>query len=422
MSKLQEQVRVLEIRLYDVLVGFLAGYRDGRNIFTFAHEYINLEESSRPTLTLKHYHQTEFVFRKQLKSRQKLPPLFSNLLPEGELREYVLRNLKIHMDHEFEMFSELGRDLPGAITARELLSDEIPPYALEGRPEIKPGRLLRNEDDNDRFSLSGVLMKFSMFEKEGDFFISKSKKIGQWIIKVPSTRFLQVPLNEYSSMKLAQAAGIKIPDIRLVKLNNIKGFPDIKMPDEEFAYAVNRFDRKQSKRIHTEDFAQVFEFYPAEKYKRTNYDTVARTIYNVFPDAHINIQEFMARLIVNIMIGNGDAHLKNWSIVYPDRKNPSLSPAYDILFTQAYTESDDSIALNLGKEKKITSLSLDHFKTLASRSGVDWQVVKGRINETIEKARSNWPNLLRELPMADSHKEKLKQYWKTLTTDFKIDL
>ena len=56
MSKLQEQVRVLEIRLYDVLVGFLAGYRDGRNIFTFAHEYINLEESSRPTLTLKHYH------------------------------------------------------------------------------------------------------------------------------------------------------------------------------------------------------------------------------------------------------------------------------------------------------------------------------------------------------------------------------
>ncbi len=354
MSKIQEQVRVLEIRLYDVLVGFLAGYRDGRNIFTFAHEYINLEESSRPTLTLKHYHQTEFVFRKQLKSRQKLPPFFSNLLPEGELREYVLRNLKIHMDHEFEMFSELGRDLPGAITARELLSDEIPPYALEGRPEIKPGRLLRKEDDNERFSLSGVLMKFSMFEKEGDFFISKSKNIGQWIIKVPSTRFLQVPLNEYSSMRLAQAAGIKIPDIRLVKLNNIKGFPDIKMPDEEFAYAVNRFDRKHDKRIHTEDFAQVFEFYPAEKYKRTNYDTVARTIYNVFPDAHIDIQEFMARLIVNIMIGNGDAHRKNVSLLSRD-DHVALSPAYDLVSSRlVIPEEADELALTLnGRQNRL---------------------------------------------------------------------
>jgi len=201
-----------------------------------------------------------------------------------------------------------------------------------------------------------------MYEKNGEFFITKSKNIGNWIIKIPSTRFSHVPLNEYSCMQLAKSAGIDIPEIRLVKLENIKGLPDIKMPDEEYAYAIKRFARYQNKRIHAEDFAQVYDLYPAEKYGSTNYDTMARTIYKLFPNAIIDIQEFIARLVVNLMIGNGDAHLKNWSVIYSDGINPHLSPAYDIVFTCAYLENDNSIALNLGKEKKITTLTLDHFK------------------------------------------------------------
>ena len=420
MNNPSETVRVLEIEVSDVRAGFLAGYNDGENIFTFAHEYINLEKEIRPTLSLKFYDQPMNVFRKPLISRVKLPPLFSNLLPEGELRDYYVRNLKIDSDHDFAMLSFLGRDLPGAIKARELTKNDIPPYAMTYRRCIPPKLLTARNNRDNNFSLSGILMKFSMFEKNGQFFITKSQNIVSWIIKIPSTRFQHVPLNEYTCMQLAKSAGIDIPEIRLIKRTNIKGIPDIKMPDEKFAYAIKRFDRDQKKRIHSEDFAQIYDFYPAQKYRGTNYETMARTIYNVFPDAIKDIQEFAARLVVNIMIGNGDAHLKNWSIIYPDAIHPHLSPAYDIVFTRAYMENDDSIALNLGKEKKTIALSLDHFKILAERADFDWNIIKKRVIETIQRARDKWPKILEDLPMHNSHKQKLKQYWKTLTPDFKI--
>jgi len=421
MNKPTENVRVLEIKLFDVCVGFLAGYQDGKNIFTFAHEYINLDQTDRPTLSLRYYEQPANVFRKLLISNHKLPALFSNLLPEGELREYFVRTLKIHTDHDFAMLSFLGRDLPGAITAKELTKDEVPPYALNNSAKVKPCIKTGITKEDNHFSLSGILMKFSMYEKNDDFFITKSKNIGNWIIKIPSTRFSFVPLNEYTCMQLAKSVGIDIPEIRLVKLKHIKGLPDIKIPDEQYAYAIKRFDRDSiNNRIHTEDFAQIFDLYPAEKYGRTNYDTMARTIYKVFPNAISDIQEFVARLVVNIMIGNGDAHLKNWSVIYPDKINPHLSPAYDIVFTHAYIENDNSLALNLGKEKKTFALTLDHFKHLAKRAGIDWRVIKKRVIETIQNAKENWRGILDDLPMHDSHKQKMKEYWKMLTPDFRI--
>ena len=334
------------------------------------------------------------------------------------MRDYVVRNLKVHTDAEFDLLARLGRDLPGALSANEIKSEEIPPYALEGRVHIAPE--VKNSPEDDHFSLSGVLMKFSTYQVGEVFHVSKSKNVGTWIVKVPSSRFLKVPLNEFSSMKLAEAAGITIPEIKLINLGHITGLPDIKMPDEPYAYAIKRFDRDAGERIHAEDFAQIFDLYPAEKYRSTNYDTIAKTIFHTFPDPIPDIQEFVARLAVNIMIGNCDAHIKNWSVLYKDRINPSLSPAYDIVFTRAYIENDDSIALNLGKEKKTDQLTLTHFKTLAKKAGIDWLIIRARLHETIEKARDTWPSLLNDLAMPESHKKKLKKYWKSSTPDFKI--
>lgn len=412
------KVRVLQISLYNQLVGYLAGYQDGKAIFTFSHEYISQNIEDRSTLSLKYYKQPDDAFRTRLKSRVKLPPVFSNLLPEGELRDYVVRNLKVHTDAEFDLLARLGRDLPGALSVNEIKSEEIPPYALEGRVHITPE--VKDSPETDHFSLSGVLMKFSIFQIGDAFHVSKSKNVGTWIVKVPSSRFLKVPLNEFSSMKLAEAAGITIPEIKLINLEHITGLPDIKMPDEPYAYAIKRFDRDADERIHAEDFAQVFDLYPAEKYRSTNYDTIAKTIFHTFPDPIPDIQEFVARLAVNIMIGNCDAHIKNWSVLYKDGINPSLSPAYDIVFTRAYIESDDSIALNLGKEKKTDQLTLKHFKTLAKKADIDWLIIRARLYETIEKARDTWPSLLNDLAMPEVHKKKLKKYWQSLTPDFKI--
>ena len=65
-------------------------------------------------------------------------------------------------------------------------------------------------------------------------------------------------------------------------------------------------------------------------------------------------------------------------------------------------------------------LTLKHFETLAQRAEIDWQIIKGHITETIEKARDIWPSFLKNLPMADNQKKKLKKHWQNLTPDFKI--
>jgi len=113
--------RVLRILLGDVLVGHLTGFQDGKNLFAFDESYINLGPS-RPILSLSFNmpgdeETTERKLREVYSSRMKLPPIFSNLLPEGVLREYMVKRLKIHHDHEFDILMALGGSLPGAIRA-----------------------------------------------------------------------------------------------------------------------------------------------------------------------------------------------------------------------------------------------------------------------------------------------------------------
>src|ERR1035438_6255856 len=137
--------RVIKILLGDVPVGHLTGFQDGKSLFAFDDSYIDLGPD-RPVLSLSFNtpgdeEATERKLREIYSSRMKLPPFFSNLLPEGVLREYVVKRLKIHHDHEFDILMALGASLPGAIRAlpadncRRLLSTTglVPPTPLPTR-------------------------------------------------------------------------------------------------------------------------------------------------------------------------------------------------------------------------------------------------------------------------------------------------
>src|SRR5690554_7890214 len=85
-----------------------------------------------------------------------------------------------------------------------------------------------------------------------------------------------------------------------------------------------------------EDFAQVLVKYPHEKYNSASYEQVGRIIYEYAGDGLADAQQLARRLLVNILLANGDAHLKNWSVLYSNRITPTLSPAYDIVTTRVY--------------------------------------------------------------------------------------
>jgi serine/threonine-protein kinase HipA len=417
---LADEISVLKLTLHNRLVGYLAGFQSGRNVLSFAGEFKH--DTNRPTFSLithPTFPRAEKLMAEPWSRNQRLHPILSNLLPEGALRELIAQGLKVHLDNEFQILSYLGADLPGALVAEPMEPEDVPESVLSTHGKARAVKFKKAASEN-KFSLAGVQMKFSMKEKDGRYNLAKGNVLGDWIIKTPSTKHKDVPVNEYTAMKLAALIGIDIPDIKLVELNKLDNLPQINLPDEKLAFAIKRFDRKDNIRIHMEDFAQVLVKYPHEKYHSANYEQIGKIIYGFSADGLADAQQFARRLLVNILLANGDAHLKNWSLLYSDQVTPRLSPAYDIVTTSVYIDGEKHFALNLGKTKEWYDVSLANFQLWADRAGIPWRAIKPHLDDVMEQARTLWPEAIKDLPMNEEHKRKLRQHWTNLQDDFQI--
>ena len=419
-TKRIENVEGLALSIKGQSIGILTHYSSGRNIFVFSPEYKALSPSLRQTFSMTQLGDRDFLSSALIRS-QKLPPVLSNLLPEGALREWMARTLKVHTDNEFPLMAHMGQNLPGALKAKPILAGGVPQWALDPRDRVETIQV-NVEHSQNKFSLAGVQMKFSsMMNKDGRFNIEQDSDSDSWIIKTPSTQHRFVPYNEYSAMRLAESVGVDIPEIKLVKLTDLDNLPDMQLPSEESAYAIKRFDREDGQRIHTEDFAQVFQVYSQDKYRKHNYEQIANALHEFSTQGLKDVQQMARRLLVNILLANGDAHLKNWSLIYRDGVNPSLSPAYDIVSTMPYIEGEKEFALNMAKNKNWYEANMVIFEVWAKRVGVAWPAIKVHLQDTINIARQHWMPMLATLPMHDDHKQKLKEHWKNLHVDFRIE-
>ena len=210
MSTGGDEVNVLKITLHGDVVGYLAGFENGRNVLSFTDEFIN--NPSRSTFSLithPDFPRSEKILSEPWSRNQRLHPVLSNLLPEGSLRELIAQGLKVHVDNEFHIFTYLGEDLPGSLIATPITPDEVPNSVLSTHGNAKAVEFKKGTQEN-KFSLAGVQMKFSMKEKDGRYNLSKGDALGDWIIKTPSTKHKNVPLNEYTAMSLAGMIGIDI--------------------------------------------------------------------------------------------------------------------------------------------------------------------------------------------------------------------
>lgn len=415
-----DEINVLKLTLHGRLMGYLAGYQDGRNVLTFADEFKT--DRARPTFSLTThpgFPNAVKLLAEPWQRSQRLHPTLSNLLPEGALRELLAQTLKVHIDHEFHLFTCLGTDLPGALIADPLTPEEIPARVLAAHGNAKAAPIEKISRES-KFSLAGIQMKFSMKQMDGRYNLTRGDALGDWIVKTPSIRHRDVPVNEFSAMTLASMAGVDIPEIKLVELDKLDNLPPINLPEEKLAFAIRRFDRSDEQRIHMEDFAQVLVKYPHEKYNSASYEQIGRILYYYSGDGLADAQQFARRLLVNILLANGDAHLKNWSLLYADQVTPRLSPAYDIVTTSVYIENERRHALNLDKTKEWYEVTFNHFEAWARRAGVPWRAIRPHLDDTLDKARSLWPQAIKDLPMNDAHKKMLKTHWAQMQQDLRI--
>ena len=391
-------INELHVRLGDVTVGTLAHLSGDRITLIFDADYLSMR--NRPILGLSFLDDQGGINEAQRVTTRKAPPYFANLLPEGHLRHYLADLAGVNEARDYPLLYLTGGDLPGAvrlIPVRAWASDES---AVQGGNSDQSAVL--------RFSLAGVQLKFSaVMEARGGLTIPAQGAGGDWIVKLPSAHYPGVPENEYSMMSIAATVGIDIPEVRLVRMRDIRSIPEIAEDSplvDANALAIRRFDRGERQRIHTEDFAQVFSQYPEQKYRGYSYANVGR-ILAVYADDRA-VDQFARRLIYSALIGNADMHLKNWSLIYRDGITAELSPAYDMLSTIAHM-NDPTMALRLGKAKRWDNLALDDFSRLADRMGVTSAAILEPVKETIETFRSKWEGLAKDLPVSQRVSEAI---------------
>jgi serine/threonine-protein kinase HipA len=382
----------LQIRLGDRLVGELAGLGGDRTVFVFDDGYA--DDPVRPTLGLSFSTAAGVLLRDQKLTQTRLSPFFANLLPEGPLRAYLAKRAGVNAVREFPLLAALGDDLPGAVTARPGDGSDI--AATKTREDAASAA--KGRRTVLRFSLAGVQLKFSAIaQAHGGLTIPASGGGGDWIVKLPSTRYAGVSENEFSMMTLARAIGIDVPEIQLLRLDQIADLPEDIGRLEGAAYAIRRFDRPApGKRTHMEDFAQVFGQYPEAKYSRASYRNIAEVVWRETGEA--GLVEFIRRLVFSALIGNADVHLKNWSLLYHDGVTPTLAPAYDFVATTAYLP-DDNAALKVSRSKAWTDFDRDELAALAGKAGLPETLVLTTAADTVAAFREIWGSEKAHLPL-----------------------
>jgi serine/threonine-protein kinase HipA len=393
----------LQIFLGDQLVGVMTLLPGGQSLFVFADDYIN--DTHRPVLSQAFLLADGKLQERTRPVHARLPPWFSNLLPEGALREYIAKQADIHPDREFQLLSFLGEDLPGAVRAVAAGTKD---------KEVES----QNSDTNQaeaplRFSLAGVQLKFSaLMNQHGGLTIPAGGMGGDWIVKLPSAIYPAVPENEAAMLTLASRVGITVPEHRLVPINSIQGMPNLGNFADQNALAVRRFDRLSGgKRVHMEDLAQVFGIFPRDKYEKVGCARIAELVGQVLgPQA---AQDFIARLAFIILTGNGDMHLKNWSLLYPDGRTPTLAPAYDLVSTVAYIENE-RLALNIAGEKSFASITRDRFRRLAEKAALPERETLATVDRIVDAVQKEWPEVRRETNLPQSIAEKIDKHLRKL--------
>jgi len=381
-----KRLTALAVDLNGRRIGVMNRLPGDKQFFAFGQEYI--DDPARPTLSLSYKSRTGGLVTSVKQVHRRVPPFFSNLLPEGHLRTYLAEQAGVNPEREFFLLAALGADLPGAVTVAPLAGG-----GDEGEPSDAGGRGSRDRSRAAlRFSLAGVQLKFSaVMESSGGLTIPAQGIGGSWIVKLPSTRFAAVSENEFVMLELARAIGIAVPRIRLVPVSSIQGLPEDAASLSGNALTVERFDRGPGgQRIHMEDFAQVFGVFPEGKYKSVSYANITRVLWA--ETGQQGTFEFVKRLVFSVLIGNADMHLKNWSLLYPETNAPVLSPAYDFVATLPYIRND-KLALTFGVSRSMEGVTVDQIRRFTDTAGLPTTPVLRIVHETAEATAAAWRKL-----------------------------
>lgn len=208
-----------------------------------------------------------------------------------------------------------------------------------------------------KMSISGVQPKLSVIHDRKERILSVVEKGGFYILKPPTEQFQQLPENENLCMNIASAYGIEVPAHGLLPL-----------ADDRLAYVVNRFDRlKDGSKLQQEDFQQLLQ--TEDKYDGS-YERIANFLKRHSDVPGLDLVRLFERALLFYVLGNGDAHLKNFSLLRKEEVGYQLSPAYDVVnFRLVLPDEREDVCLSLQGKK--SRLNRGNFIRLSQHFGLN---------------------------------------------------
>jgi len=393
-------------------IGYLSQYGDILRA-SFDADYI--ADPDRPTLTLALRGATEAATQAILGAARDVrlsrsdghwPGYFQNLLPEGHNRERLALERRCSPDDEFELLAAAGHDLMGAIEVepvpmREGIPDTVRHWHTAlGLDVLEPGFV--ESPVEDAAALPGVVTKFSAVQDGRRYAVKRHGLAGDFILKLPSTRHPDLVANEAAGYALCASLGLTCAEAQVIARVDAD-LPE-QLPFDEIL-AVRRFDRAANgQRVHIEEFAQVLQYEPKRKYGlglMRDYPDMLRVLDRLSSRPAQDVQEFVRRFVAFVLMGNVDAHLKNWALIYPDGRAPQLAPLYDPVCVTALFESvpPTDYAINRAIDATLRAFDIHQLEALLKIAGL--QRVSRLLSiakQTVKLAQADWPSVLKNAP------------------------
>jgi len=328
---------------------------------------------------------------------------FAGILPDENKREIIAKNLGISAGNDFAMLEQIGGECAGAVTfvpAGTSLPERNYAYrSLTGGKlaeilRLLPRRPLMAGEDGIRLSLAGAQDKIAVHVDGDQISLPLGGAPSTHILKPAIERFEGIVFNEAFCMKLAGAVGMYVAKVALGRV-------------EEIDYLlVQRYDRvamvnitngaEHLERQHQEDFCQAMGIVPDHKYQNEGGPSLKQCfdlLRELSASPVIDLQRLLDAVIFNFLIGNHDAHGKNFSLVCGTETR--LAPLYDVLSTTYYPELAKKMAMKIGGEYASDKVTPRHFEKLADEASLSKPMVRRRVLELAE-------TILAAIPGVDS--------------------
>lgn len=389
-------------------IGYLSQYGDILRV-SFDDAYIG--DPARPTLSLTYRGTDEAATRAILASARDVrvsrgdghwPTYFQNLLPEGHNRERLAQQRGCSADDEFELLAAAGHDLMGALEVEPVPTAEGIPDTVShwhtalGLDVLEPGFVELPVED--AAALPGVVTKFSAVQAGRRYVVKRHGAAGSFILKLPTTRHPDLVDNEFAGYRLCGALGLDCAEASVIARADADLPEQVPFPQ---LLAVRRFDRTpEGGRVHMEEFAQVLQYEPRQKYGRglaVDWPAMLRVLDRLSPTPVADVRECVRRIVAFILMGNSDAHLKNWALRYPDGVAPVLAPLYDPVCVAAFFEGvpPSDYGVNRAIDARLRAFDWPALDALLRSAGLLRPArLMAIAKDTVRQAQADWPALL----------------------------